>query len=773
MNSIIHNIKTKLGKLLPTNKYLTRLIWFSCISVVIPVVLAGSVYYHFSMKQLTKEFQENNKVSLKQLEYRIESALANVEQESLQLASDPLIRKTLGQAGYASDMSGQLEILDYFQLHKNMNDLIQEFIFFDEQSALALSSYYGLASLEEFPGASDIQSAMKIDEMAGWFYLPQSGGKGLISYVRQLPVMGNGDPQGVLIIHVDEAALRSLLKSYSVDLEKQTVAVVDSNNRIILHTLGQQWLGQDAASDSYLQSVLGREERTDQYVLDNASGAMLLAYDKNLYGRTYISQLPEEEMYGQLAWIRILIFVSVSIVLLIGLMLSFFSSRFVYNPIQKLLQYGEHLRKNGADDNWSGNEIEYIRSCLSYLNDQAQSLNEYVMKIQPGLREQFLQKQLRAAGGRYAIAEACQQYGIPANGRYVAVVTMVENLLKEKRFMPHEGAVIVFAVKNVMAEIMTRHTDINGYVVDLDEREAVAIIHFDEGIADTAIRHALQKYCSEVREAMSAYLSFSVSSGIGHLVKLEELSASYSSAQHALQFRLFHDADTILFHEDIIRVERHPVFIYPREHEESIMESLWNGELSSAEESLQKFTQRVSNAESYNVLFQCYQVLLSSIIQSLEEKGPGVLELLGNNLFDQLSQYRTSKEVHDWFIDVLFPLYERASSEIRANSSRLLVQRVCSYITNHPDGTHSLSECAELVSVSPSYLSRLFKKETGKSFIEFVMEFKVEKAKQLLKETDYSVLEISEIVGYSERNLNRAFQRFVQMSPKQYRMSNR
>ena len=106
-------------------------------------------------------------------------------------------------------------------------------------------------------------------------------------------------------------------------------------------------------------------------------------------------------------------------------------------------------------------------------------------------------------------------------------------------------------------------------------------------------------------------------------------------------------------------------------------------------------------------------MLLSAIIQFMETKGPGMLERLGSNLFDQLQENQTSKEMHDWFIGVLFPLCIEASQDLRTNSSRLIVQRVCEHLSSHPEGMQSLSDCAELVNVSPSYLSRLFKKEMG------------------------------------------------------------
>lgn len=779
MKRFWYGLKTFMLRLMPTNNYLYRLIWLGCISVAIPVILAGSAYYHFSMQKLTKQFQENHQASLQMLKDRLESSLTGIEHTSLQLSSNPAIRTAMDNPDYAADYLGQEDILEQFQLRKNTDNLIQEIVFYDQRSRVVLSHAYGHVKLEEYNQKQDIGSAMALEERAGWMYLPDSEPNGMLTYFRQLPVMTPGRTQGLLMIQVKEEALRGLLKSYSINGADQTVAVLDPHNRLLLRTASAGGEGasvEEASIRAALDSVRQQEDRSGRFILPSKGDDLLLAYHRTIYGRTYVSLMTEAEMIRHLDWIRGLIVFSVLIFILIGMLLTFFSSRLAYNPIQKLLSYGAVLRKNGAEEHPKGNELEYIRSCLSYLNEQAETLNQYVSNIQPDLRDRFLQRLLRSvpAGGRSSLSAECAKYQVPAEGRhYVALVIKVENLLKEKRFLPSEGSVIVFAVKNVMAELLERMPDLQGFVVDKDEREAVALIHFDEGVSPQEIRRALKQYGDEIRDAMLRYLNFTVSAGIGGTVPLERVSISYKDAQTALQIRLFHETEPVLFHEDLIRLERQPAFIYPREMEESIVELLWNGDVEQAEQVLFRFSKRVRTAESYNIIFQCYQVLLSTIIQSLESRGPGVLELLGDNLFDQLKLNQTSKEVHDWFAGVLFPLYLQVSHEIRTKSAKLIIQRVCSHIVNHADGTHSLAECAELVGVSPSYLSRLFKKETGTSFIEYVMEFKVEKAKQLLKNTDYSVTEIAEAVGYSERNLNRAFQRFVQMSPKQYRMSNR
>ncbi|UPK44934.1 helix-turn-helix domain-containing protein [Paenibacillus pabuli] len=775
MRRIMHTVQSIFDRWFATNGYLKRLIWLGCMSVVIPVVLAGSAYYHFSMIKLTGQFQDNNMASLNLLKDRVENILTNIEHESLQLASGPLIRSALGSDHYESDYFLHLDLLDLFQLHKNTNNLIEEMIYFDAGSEMVLSHYYGLIPLVDYKEKQDMKAAMEGSQGAGWMYLPQSGKAGYISYVRQLPIMGQGPPRGVIILQMKEQALRSLLRSYSVSLEGQSLAILNSDQRIILHTDGPEAIGTAASDDAILQQIayLEGRERSGHGVLKGTQGNELVAYVEASMGRTYVSQLPEREMIAQLNWIRVLILICVSTFVLVGLVLTWFSSRLAYNPIQQLLRYGEHLRRSGQDSAPQGNEIEYIRSSLSYLNDQTEKLNRYIEGIQPDLRDRFFQKLLQFSGSwrGSSLVEECTRHGVSIEGQYLVLVVKVENLVKKKRFLPSEGPIIVFALKNVMDELLSQNDDLRGYVVDKNDSDSVAILHFDSAMSSGEVRQRVCRYAEDIHDALDQYLSFSATVGVGSSGQLVTVAESFREAQLALQYRLFDDAENVLFYEDIVAIERNPVFMYPREMETEMMESLWNGTLPEAEDVLHRFSKRVRGSGSYTIMIQGYHMLLSAIIQFMETKGPGMLERLGGNLFDQLLENQTSREMHDWFIGVLFPLCIEISQDLRTHSSRHIIQRVCEHLNLQPEGVQSLSDCAELVNVSPSYLSRLFKKEMGVSFIEYLMNLKVQKAKELLKDTDCTITEIAERVGYSERNLNRAFQRFVQMSPNQYRMS--
>jgi two-component system response regulator YesN len=81
-----------------------------------------------------------------------------------------------------------------------------------------------------------------------------------------------------------------------------------------------------------------------------------------------------------------------------------------------------------------------------------------------------------------------------------------------------------------------------------------------------------------------------------------------------------------------------------------------------------------------------------------------------------------------------------------------------------------LAQVAEEVFVTPNYLSRLFKQETGQSFSECLSNLRLEKAKELLTTTTLKVYQIGEIVCYpNPRYFNEWFQKSTGLTPTEYR----
>lgn len=82
----------------------------------------------------------------------------------------------------------------------------------------------------------------------------------------------------------------------------------------------------------------------------------------------------------------------------------------------------------------------------------------------------------------------------------------------------------------------------------------------------------------------------------------------------------------------------------------------------------------------------------------------------------------------------------------------------------------SLEDISNIVGFSPTYFSTLFKKVSGTNFVDYLTETRVNKAKELLRETNLNIAEICEQVGYSDlKHFTKSFRKNTGLKPSEYR----
>ena len=92
------------------------------------------------------------------------------------------------------------------------------------------------------------------------------------------------------------------------------------------------------------------------------------------------------------------------------------------------------------------------------------------------------------------------------------------------------------------------------------------------------------------------------------------------------------------------------------------------------------------------------------------------------------------------------------------------------YILEHLDTRIRIEDLSEVTGISPSYLSRLFKKETGMTVSRYILVKKIETASNMLAYSDYPILWISDSLAFpSQSYFTRVFTSECGMTPKSYR----
>lgn len=153
-------------------------------------------------------------------------------------------------------------------------------------------------------------------------------------------------------------------------------------------------------------------------------------------------------------------------------------------------------------------------------------------------------------------------------------------------------------------------------------------------------------------------------------------------------------------------------------------------------------------------------------MQSLRMLRPG---FSAETLHNEIADMDALSDLKPWLIAHMQTLIALAGIG-SGTSVRPEVMQACQFVSLHLGRRISLEEVADHLFLNPSYFSRMFKKETGENFIEYVTRMKMDRAKELLDQTGHSVGQICERLGYDNQSyFIKIFKSHTGVTPVEYR----
>ncbi|QHT59451.1 helix-turn-helix domain-containing protein [Paenibacillus lycopersici] len=161
-----------------------------------------------------------------------------------------------------------------------------------------------------------------------------------------------------------------------------------------------------------------------------------------------------------------------------------------------------------------------------------------------------------------------------------------------------------------------------------------------------------------------------------------------------------------------------------------------------------------------------YHDLLQAIYHFLGLKGLSIHQIPNAQAWISMP-IRSLAQYKHWAVNLVSAAMDAVREE---NESGGFVQQALAFMKAHVEEDISREDVAAHVSLNPAYLSRLFKKETGKSLIDYLIEIKMNRAKQLLDTTGMTVSMIAQQVGYANfSHFTKTFRKHYGVNPQEHR----
>ncbi|WP_160722639.1 AraC family transcriptional regulator [Bacillus sp. USDA818B3_A] len=183
---------------------------------------------------------------------------------------------------------------------------------------------------------------------------------------------------------------------------------------------------------------------------------------------------------------------------------------------------------------------------------------------------------------------------------------------------------------------------------------------------------------------------------------------------------------------------------------------------------------------SENVFFEWFHfsgIASQPYFDFLYEKSGCIFSIENNfvipECMDQILHMAEKGNINEHFVSmnihkIMYELNE-ISNESTDIQEKIILQAIA-YIENHFNTDINLKELAQYVNLTPFHFSRVFKKYTGYSPYEYVLNFRINHAKQLLQNTSLSIKKISITAGFnSDTHFITTFKKHTKLTPKQFR----
>lgn len=325
-------------------------------------------------------------------------------------------------------------------------------------------------------------------------------------------------------------------------------------------------------------------------------------------------------------------------------------------------------------------------------------------------------------------------------------------------------------IKEVIDGEVEHSSKVDIHLVDYTDTTFVLVFIAKEYTVE--LNQLCYKLAKELIENLLIYLKLSSNVGIGGMkVGIQEINNSYLESHRALEAAEYQEMNKVFTFDEVHGKEEPEQYHYPFEILKEIHSAVHDKEYEHLLEVWEKYEQKIvmERTPLYIVQNICISIINVLMINYYSDDQLKQNTLTMTEIVANIHVQPSTKDLSNWMRGKLKEWQGQMKEELSGKKSHKLIRGVKDYVCNYYDQEITLAEIAESLYVNRNYLSQLFKKVTGESFVTYLNKFRIEKAKEKLREQHYMVYEVSEMVGYQNPTyFSQVFKSITGVSPSDF-----
>lgn len=353
--------------------------------------------------------------------------------------------------------------------------------------------------------------------------------------------------------------------------------------------------------------------------------------------------------------------------------------------------------------------------------------------------------------------DSVSQTKLKEGNMYVLLFTIKEYRQVVKRYTNNNATMLPNTIVNFLSELLSKETEIE--FLQIDENLFSIFLSNSESNSAQASFKRVNDIVNLIRSSLKRFVNIETIFGISEpFHSFNEVVQAYTQSKQALEQKFYHPDDPIFYY--------HNRNLQDEQGLEQVSRYIMTMKNELKEEKYKEFMSRFSEWEQYLRKTECMNE------RDIKKIYEGLLFMMEDN--EEYLEYRNKLgeiDNMDELVSFYHPIFEE---KIKAKTSgkeyNPLIRNILQYIELNYKEDISLMMLGEQFQISANYISRLFKQEVKRGLFDYINEIRIQKAKELLKDYQYKIYEVAELVGFnSQVHFTIVFNKYVGMSPKEYR----